>query len=317
MKKYPAKELLDQMPSMGRNGWIKMQFNRTYDNPFIESDMDAYMVPTAPGTLKSITQVSDEVAQDIAGSYSNLYVGMSGGIDSEWIASTFHRNGIPFTPIIYEAEDMMSFDTWWSRKWCADNGYQPVILKESVFQFTRGIIDISRQHMLRTPGGPYMMSRILQYVNDQGGKFVTGAGFPELFPDPNLSYMASRFLDNKLVNPDGTVKNTGWLLHESDFTLSRILAGHPWNFLSWTPEIVLAYISLRVEGTSEFNKAEIFNCLPRPKAIGIPDVFWRTKSPQLESWLRIKNRVGASEVDFLGSTDELKTLLTTGDINAV
>ncbi len=305
------------MPAMGQLGWIKMQFNRTYSDPFIESDMDAYMVPTRPSELKDIVQASDEVAQDIARNYSNLYVGMSGGIDSEWIAKTFHRNGIPFTPIIYEAEDLMSSDTWWSRKWCAENGYQPVILKEPIVQFTQGIIDISREHMLRTPGGPYMMSRILRYVNDHNGKFITGAGFPELFPDPNLAYMASRFLDSKLVNKDGTVKNTGWLLHESDFTLSRMLAGHPWNFLSWTPEIVLAYISLRVEGTSEFNKARIFDCLPRPKAIGIPDIFWKTKNPQLETWLRIKNRVGTSEVDFLGTTDELKTLLTTGDINAV
>lgn len=317
MKKYPSKESLDQMPCMGQRGWIKMQFNRNYQEPFAESDMDAYMVPTVPAVLKDITTASDSVVQDIANNYSNLYVGMSGGIDSEWIAKTFHRNGIPFTPIIYEAEDLMNSDTWWSRKWCAENGYQPVILKESVFQFTRGLVDISRQHMLRTPGGPYMMSRILQYVNDQGGKFVIGAGFPELFPDPNLGYMASRFLDNKLVNPDGTVKNTGWLLHESDFTLSRMLVGHPWNFLSWTPEIVLAYISLRAEGTSEFNKAKIFDCLPRPKAIGIPDAFWRTRSPQLETWLRIKNRVGKSEVDFLGTTEELKLLLTSGDINAV
>jgi hypothetical protein len=317
MKKYPVKELLDQMASMGQDGWIKMQFNRTYSDPFIESDMDAYMVPTASSELKDITQVSDEVAQDIANNYSNLYVGMSGGIDSEWIAKTFHRNGIPFTPIIYEAEDLMNADTWWSRKWCEENGYKPVILKEHLFQFINGIVDMSRTHMLRTSGGPYMMSRILRYVNDQGGKFITGAGFPELFPDPNLGYMSTRFLDNKLVNKDGTVKNTGWLLHESDFTLSRMLKGHPWNFLSWRPDIVLAYISLRVEGTSEFNKAKIFDCLPRPKAIGIPDSFWKTRNPQIDTWLRIKNRIGKSEVDFLGTTEELKTLLTTGNINAV
>ena len=317
MKIYPSTQELEQFNGIGKNQWIKMRFNRNYHEPFLDSDMDAYMVPTAPAILKDITTASNEVAQDIAGSYNNLFLGMSGGIDSEWIAKTLHRNGIPFTPIIYEAEDLMSSDTWWSRKWCAENGYQPVILKESVVQFTRGLIDISRQHMLRTPGGPYMMSRIMRYVNDHDGKFITGAGFPELFPDPNLGYMASRFLDNKLVNKDGTIKNTGWLLHESDFTLGRMLDGHPWNFLSWTPEIVLSYISLRVEGTSEFNKAQIFNCLPRPKAIGIPDVFWKTKSPQLETWLRIKNRVGTSEVDFLGTTEELKTLLTTGNVDAI
>lgn len=317
MKPYPSKEVLDQMPAMGKDGWIKMQFNRTYSDSFIESDMDAYMVPVGSCELKDITQVSNEVAVDIANNYSNLYVGMSGGIDSEWIAKTFHRNGIPFTPIIYEAEDLMSADTWWAHKWCSENGYTPVIFKEHLFQFTKGLVDMSVKHILRTPGGPYMMSKLVQYVNDHNGKLVTGAGFPELFPDPNLGYMATRFNDNKLVNEDGTVKNTGWLLHEADFTLARVLQGHPWNFLSWRPDIVLSYISTRVDGSSEFNKASIFNCLPRPKAIGIPETFWKSRNPQIDTWLKIKARIGKSEVDFLGSTQELTTLLTTGDINAV
>lgn len=146
---------------------------------------------------------------------------------------------------------------------------------------------------------------------------VTGAGFPEIFPDPNLGYMAGRFYDNKLMNRDGTVKNYGWLLHEADFMLHTILEGHPWNFLSWRPDIVLSYVSLRGQGTSEFNKATIFNCLPRPKAIGIPDIFWRSRNPAIEKLIRIKNRVGTSEVDYIGTTEQLKAVLTTGNINAI
>lgn len=316
MKIYPSIQELEQLDGIGKNQWIKMRFNRNYQEPFLDSDMDAYLVPYKASAVDSIVKVSDAVAKDIANSYDNLYVAMSGGIDSEWVAKTFKRNGIPFTPIIYEAEDLMSADTWWAHKWCADNGYTPIVLKEYVFRFVRGIIDLSRDRCLRTPGGPYMMSRVVRYVNDQNGHLVTGAGFPEFFPDPNLSYMNGRFLDNKLMNSDGTIKNTGWLLHEADFTLTKLLEGHPWNFLSWTPDIVLSYATQREQGTSEFNKATIFDCLPRPKAIGIPDAFWKGKNPFVEKWLRIKNRVGTSEVDFIGTTDQLIAILTTGDINA-
>lgn len=316
MKTYLPREELDQWSGIGKDEWIKMRFNRSYSNPLCTNDMEAYFVPTAPSSLVDITTASDDVAKDIASRYNNLYVCMSGGIDSEWVAKSFHRNGIPFTPIIYEIEDIMGNDTWWAHKWCAEHGYKPVVLKEYMFRFVTGLINMCRTNCLRTPGGPYMMSKILQFVNDQGGHMVTGAAFPEVFPDPNLSYMKGRFLDNKLMNPDGTVKNSGWLLHESDFTLGRLLKGHPWNFLSWTPEIVLSYISSRNQGTSEFNKATIFNCAPRPKAIGIPDWVWRSKDASIKKMLRIKNRVGTSEVDFIGPTDQLIAILTSGDINA-
>ena len=163
-----------------------------------------------------------------------------------------------------------------------------------------------------------MMTRIGKYVSDQGGTLVLGAGFPEYFPDPNLNYMRGRFKDQKLVYPDGSVKNTGWLMHESDVTIARTTGQqHPcWNFLSWRPEIVLSYISLRGQGTSEFNKAKIFDCLPRPKNIGIPDQFWKNRTPIIEKWNRLSNRIGNSEVDYIGTTEQLKAILQSGDINA-
>lgn len=318
MKVYPSKEELDSLPGMGRNGWIKYRFNRNYKDPLLESDMDIYLCPAEPSEFKDINVIGNQVAQELYDTYGKIYVGISGGIDSEWVAKCFLRQGIPFTPIIYEADDLNSMDTWWARKWCEENNVTPVIFKEYLGQFTYGITSLSSKMMLRTPGGPYMMSRIGQYVKDQGGHLVIGAGFPEYFPDPNLNYMRGRFKDNKLVNADGSIKNTGWLMHESDITLARTLGqNHPgWNFLSWCPEIVLSYIGLRGQGTSEFNKAKIFDCLPRPKNIGIPDQYWRSKVPIIEKWTRLTARIGRSEVDYIGTTEQLKAILTQGDINA-
>jgi hypothetical protein len=316
MKTYPSLAVLESMSGIGKDQWIKMQFNRNFSNPYLDSDMDAFLVPNGPCELKDIDTVGNEIALELHETYGNIYVAMSGGIDSEWVAKCFLRQNIPFTPIIYEAEDLMGADTWWAKKWCSEHNITPIIFKEYLFQFVNGLVDISREYICRTPGGPYMMSRLVEYVKDQGGHLVTGAGFPEIFPDPNLSYMQGRFLDNKLMNTDGTVKNHGWLLHEADFMLHKVLEGHPWNFLSWKPDIVLSYISIRNQGTTEFNKANIFNCLPRPKAIGIPDIFWRSRNPIIEKLIRIKNRVGTSEVDFIGTTDQLKAILTTGNINA-
>jgi hypothetical protein len=317
MKIYPSKQELDTLPGMGKDGWIKYRFNRNYDDPFVDSDMDMYLCPTAPTQVRDINLVGNEIAQELYETYGNIYVGMSGGIDSEWVAKCFHRQRIPFTPIIYEAGDLNSMDTWWAHKWCADNTITPLIIKEPQGLFTIGMFALSSRMCLRTPGGPYMMSRLHKYVKDHGGNLVLGAGFPEYFPDPNLNYMKSRYQDNKLINDDGTIKHAGWLMHEADVTIQRLI-GHDnpcWNFLSWRPDIVLSYISMRGQGTSEFNKSKIFDCLPRPKNIGIPDQFWRSKNSIINKWRVLKSWTGNSEVDYIGTTEQLKTILIQGDIN--
>ncbi len=318
MKIYPSKQELDTLSGMGHDSWIKYRFNRSFDNPGNESDMDIYLCPTQPSEFVDIDVIGNQIAQELYETYGKIYVGMSGGIDSEWVAKCFHRQGIPFTPIIYEADDLNSVDTWWAHKWCADNNVQSVVFKEYIGQFTFGVTSLGAKMCLRTPGGPYMMTRISRYVKDQGGSLVLGAGFPEYFPDPNLNYMKNRFRDNKLVHEDGSVKNTGWLMHEADVSLARLIGQDQpaWNFLSWRPEIVLSYISLRSHGTSAFNKSKIFDCLPRPKNIGIPDQYWRSKVPIIDKWIKLSNRVGRSEVDYIGTTDQLKAILTQGDINA-
>lgn len=317
MKQYLTREELATWPSAGKDGWIKMRYNRNYDDPTIESDMDAYLVPNGPSEVRDITTVSNEIAQELYETYGKIFVGMSGGIDSEWVAKSFHRQGIPFTPIIYEAEDLQSSDTWWAHKWCAENNVKQITYKEYISQYIMGITELSSKDCLRTAGGPYISRRIAKYAEDHDGFLVMGAGFPEVFPDPNIEYIAGRFLDNKFMNPDGSLKHAGWLFHEADFTINRYCGHHPWNFLSWRPEIVLSYITLRTEGTTEFNKSRIFDCLPRPKSTGVPDVFWRGRLPIIDKWIKIRNRCGNSEVDYLGTTEQLKAILTTGDINAV
>jgi hypothetical protein len=318
MKIYPSPQELATLPGIGYQNWIKYRFNRNHEDATVESDLDIYLCPTQPAEIVDINVIGDRIAQELYETYGNIYVGMSGGIDSEWVAKCFYRQGIPFTPIIYEADGLNSMDTWWAHKWCTENDLKPVVFKEYYGQFTFGIIAYGAKNCLRTPGGPYMMTRIGKYVNDHDGHLVLGAGFPEYFPDPNLDYMRGRFKDNKLVHEDGSVKHTGWLMHEADVTIARtITEQHPcWNFLSWRPEIVLSYISLRDQGTSEFNKSKIFDCDPRPKNIGIPDQFWKTKLPIIEKWTRLANRVGRSEVDYIGTTEQLKAVLKAGDINA-
>lgn len=314
MKHYPSKEELDSLPGFGKDGWIKYRFNRSFDNPYPESEMDAYLCPSGPSTILSVEQASDNNAMDIYETYGKqgpLFVAMSGGIDSEWVAKTLHRNKIPFTPIIYQCQDLHSLDTWWAYKWCRENGYEPVQYTDLIGEFADRIIRVARENCTRLTGGPAAILPCREYAESRGGFLLTGAGFFEFFPDDNSDYMWSRYKDTKLVDDEGIAHEHCWIISECEFTHARWTApGHPWNFMSWTPESFLAYVNARQVGrNSEWNKAKIFGCSPRPKIAGAHDFFWRT-NPLVAKYIMLKNNLGCSEVDNLGTTEEIIARLT-------
>ena len=92
-----------------------------------------------------------------------------------------------------------------------------------------------------------------------------------------------------------------------------VVGDMPFNFLSWTPEITLAYFEARdMTMDSAANKSKIFDCLPRPKlAVAAPNVFFRLYQP---AWalMQLRKSFGTTEIDYLGTKDELINLLKTG-----
>jgi hypothetical protein len=314
MRLHPSREQLDILPSFGKNGWIKYRFNRGYHNVFPESDFDVYLDPQAPAEIVSVEVAGNRVAQELYDVYKNIYVAMSGGIDSEWVANCFHRQGIPFTPIIYEAEDLQYMDTHWAIQWCERNNITPIIYKDSIPEFSKRIVSIASKFCTKQAGGPATLRPLTEFVEQRGGYLVTGAAFPEYYPDPNLGYLKYKVQDIKLFDSQGNaIINNGWIIHESDIMHAIYSCkDHPFNFLSWNPEILLSYIHARDNTkNSEYNKCNIFNCIERPKLMGTPKYFWR-HDPLVSQLNRIGYRVGTSEIEYLGTTEELINFLTSG-----
>lgn len=314
MRLQPSREELNTLPSFGKDGWIKYRFNRGYTNVFPKSDFDVYLDPQAPAKIVSVEVAGNRVAQELYDVYKNIYVAMSGGIDSEWVATCFHRQGIPFTPIIYEAEDLQTTDTFWAIQWCERNNLTPIIYKDTVQEFGKRIVTIASRFCTRQAGGPAILSPLTKFVEQRGGYLVTGAAFPEYWPDPNLGYLKYKVQDVKLFDSQGNaIVDNGWIVHENDIIHAiHSCKGHPFNFLSWNSEILLSYIHARDNTkNSASNKSNIFNCLPRPKQNGLPLYFLRN-NPLVSQLYKMSYRVGTSQVEYLGTTEELIKFLTTG-----
>ena len=123
---------VNSLPGIGKNKWIRYSFNRSYANPFPEKDFEIYLNPYSASTVVPWETACNNVAHDIYESYKNIYLAMSGGIDSENVANTFYRLNIPFKPIIFQAGDLHDIDSWWALKWCKDRNIEPVVLQLSL-----------------------------------------------------------------------------------------------------------------------------------------------------------------------------------------
>jgi hypothetical protein len=314
---------------IGKNGWIFCRLNRGYDNPFPESDMDVLLEPYGFADVVPWETACANVARDIYSTYKNkkLFVAMSGGIDGECVANSFYNLSIPFTPIIFKIGTLHDVDVWWAERWCKERNITPVIVNNvNLKDYAIRIVQINQQYCTRTASGPALFDYLKKYVESQDGVLVSGGGFAEYFPDENLEYMRSgqkkpiydesgdyssyeAWWDNKLVNEKRETVNEGFLFHEPDIINAFILEGHPWNFLSWTPEIMLSYICARdYTLTSAEDKARIMKCAPRPKVAGLWEYVYQTW-PILKRWGYIRPGIGKSECDFLGTVEELKRKL--------
>jgi hypothetical protein len=295
---------INQLPGFGKDSWIKYRLNRSYTNPWPKSELDIYLCPTAPSQIVPWEQAAKNVAVDIASAHTNIYVAMSGGIDSEFVARTFLELGIPFTPIIFKVEDLNELDIWWAFKWCREKNIEPVVVEVTGDEWVERLITISRNHCGRFGAGNGTMSFLYDYAREHNGKLVTGAGFPEYYPDENISYMQTRYVDSKMNNKEG------YLIHEPDIVQTIMYPEMPFNFLSWTPEIVLSYVAARdLSKNNEENKEMLTRCYPRPKNMGIP-AFVFSSDYELSNIIGLKDYLGSSECDFLGSKDDLIKLLS-------
>jgi hypothetical protein len=181
-------------------------------------------------TILPFEQCCDQTAQEIADTCKNLFLALSGGLDSECIANCFVRNNIPFTPIIQVIKDQEpGFETKWAFWWCRSNNIEPVIYQLDLEKSSQEIIDLCKSLKARiTPG--LMFPLLCKEVEKYNGTMVTGMQV-EYHPDEQFH------------GREGFADFTGFLINESDFYSEVLYPNkHPWGFFYWSPEMLASTI---------------------------------------------------------------------------
>lgn len=233
--------------------WDGLPQRRTKENIRVDFNKQAQ-------SILSFDKACDLVAEEIYCTHKNLYLGLSGGSDSENIANVLYRNKIPFTPIIVDYNHFTVPDrvdeNWWAKQWCKKHQIEPLLVYSDGYIET--VLEKERFVKLkpRLIGGTVTTGIVLDEVEKRGGQLLTGYQL-EYYPD----YDQMTYLEPQLGD------YVGFVVEESDLYLETLSPNrHPWGFYFWNPEIIVAFVNeWDTTMTMQENKAEIYNTSLRPK----------------------------------------------------
>lgn len=295
------------MYSIGSDGWIKYTYNT---NPNQLADFSVTLNPVKFATGLDFHTASKNVAEEIANINENIFVAMSGGIDSEHVANTFYNNKIKFTPVIFTCEDLNSLDVWWAYEWCNSRNIIPIVVNYNIDSFVNHLVKNSIRYRCRPLPLPVAVEVLSEVARKQNALLIAGTGDFTYYPDITMSHMKKQNAANFSYD-DYRVKEHGYYIHIADLVSGIMNTDMPFNFLSWNPEILYSYIrEYDITKDSMTNKARITGCVKRPKNTGYPDYFYRThpKLGQLYNKMNFRKEK-FTEVDYLGTREQVMNLL--------
>lgn len=198
----------------------------------------------------------DHTVESITSKYDNLYVALSGGIDSEFIAKTLHERGIKFIPVILDFT-LNSAEIWYAYYWCYKNNITPHTIKIPINEVSEKFSAIATK-----TNEPFICAVdfiIEEYVSSNNGHLLCGGSEP---------------FDRDLVFSDRMIRTTSDDLDmcSYEFALDTAFPNkHPNGFLVHTPELLFSIVrDLDYSKPVQIAMSEYYGVAPRPK---LPYIF--------------------------------------------
>jgi hypothetical protein len=143
-------------------------------------------IPNNSVQKRDFLDVADSTAKLIASTFNNLAVVITGGLDSEFIATTLIRNKIPFQPVIF----ITPYDPYeyrYALNFCSKNNLKPIVLDYSDEEkFNTVIVPIITKFMYTIKRGkwlgslPYVVSTLVP------GDYIIGSMDPLIHTDQSF-----------------------------------------------------------------------------------------------------------------------------------
>lgn len=236
----------------GNNNWYSINYKPNQKNSDIDFNVAFHL--TQPAVSMNFRDAADYTVRKMKDNYSNLWLAMSGGMDSEVVGNALHRNLIPFTPVILKEQTR---EHWYALRWCAERDITPVILDINTIKndITAFILRKCKDLDLRISPWPFLLY-LKHYVEQQGGYLITG--------EADLHYDTTEY--NQAHGANNWFEIWNWAL----YTDIEDPGKHPGSFFMYTPEMALA-VAENTDMTlnTEEAKAKLYNIPFRIKTHGV------------------------------------------------
>ena len=229
----------------GLNNWINIDWSTK--------------LPTCTMNFSNLTVMSKQDAIDhtvnkLIENYSNLYVCLSGGIDSEFVANCLLERNVPFTPVIVDY-NYNGAEVWYAYYWCYRNKITP-----KVFKLTPDImVNLLPREVAKFPGSSFMsvFEFLILSLLEPEATTITG----DAQPFSRISASKDKLMENISIELD---------FNSFDFNQHD----HSVQFISFTPELFINLASsMDYSKPSQIAIAEYYNVLPRPKCTPMQTIF--------------------------------------------
>lgn len=230
----------------GHNNWYDIRWEKLQKNNQFTVNFNI----DKPTRLLSFQYAADYTANLIYQNNKNLYLALSGGLDSEFVANVLVRNHIPFTPIICTFNKTK--EHYYALEWCDVNNITPLII--DVLEDDKEFVEYCTQISDTYNTSLHSMSitcYISSFAKKQGGKLIDG--------NPILAKITNGFYD-----PITDQFEICWY----EFLLELVYpTEHVGGFFFHTPELALAYATeLDISLSDNRAKTKLYgNVAYRPK----------------------------------------------------
>jgi hypothetical protein len=237
------------------------------------------ITPTPYQTM-SFADATTHTINEIASTGQKLFIGLSGGMDSEYVFRSFLQSGIDITPVIVSTPGNQ-YESAYAFHECKMHDKTPVVIERSATDMMRTYYqDIFTK--LNSPGIHSVAGLIVgRYAQDHGGVMI----------------MAEHMIDE--IDGEIAVGNNEW-----DFYNDVLIGGNNTvYFFMHTPEICTAMVREIDEIDAQEFKHRIYSIPFRPKLhYHYGEGYEKVLTAILKSNLRRPNSKHSfgSKVDFLG-----------------
>jgi hypothetical protein len=203
---------------------------------------------------------ADYTAQLIGKKYNNIYLAMSGGLDSAFVAEVLHRNNIPFTPIIARLmpeDGTCNYDYFYAMYWCEQKSITPKVVtyKQNDPCVIKASMKLLKKIKHFSVG--VVILDLLEKVEEVNGNLIVG--------DPVIPRGTNGL---EYYNPIGEEFDTDWFAYFVEI-FGREKA-HPGGFFFYTPELLLAYAQeINLVDNESVAKTKLYNIPYRPKTFPV------------------------------------------------